>query len=100
MMPAGARIVFVTSHQAHFFPGKPVPDGYEPIAVSKCAGEDAVLAAKPALAEHGIELRLVPGDMIDGTIGCDVAAASDGGGRDGTHRGRFTMRPNSSMAAS
>ncbi|WKG06790.1 SDR family oxidoreductase [Mycolicibacterium sp. HK-90] len=68
LMPPGARIVFVTSHQAHFYPDKPVPDGYEPIALSKRAGEDALLAAKPALAERGIALKVVSGDMIDGTI--------------------------------
>ncbi len=68
LMPAGARIVFVTSHQAHFYPAKPVPDGYEPIAQSKRAGEDALLTAKPALAARGITLKVVSGDMIDGTI--------------------------------
>lgn len=68
LMPRGARIVFVTSHQAHFYPGTPVPDGYEPIAHSKRAGEDALLAAKPTLAERGIALKVVSGDMIDGTI--------------------------------
>jgi 3-oxoacyl-[acyl-carrier protein] reductase len=68
LMAPGARIVFVTSHQAHFYPGRPVPDGYEPIAQSKRAGEDALLAAKPALTERGIELKVVSGDMIDGTI--------------------------------
>ena len=68
LMRPGARIVFVTSHQAHFYPAKPVPDGYGPIAQSKRAGEDALLAAKPALAERGIELKVVSGDMIDGTI--------------------------------
>ncbi|TQK29892.1 SDR family oxidoreductase [Arthrobacter sp. SLBN-53] len=67
-MPAGARIVFVTSHQAHFSPGRPVPEGYEPIAASKRAGEDALLAVKPALVERGIALKVVSGDMIDGTI--------------------------------
>lgn len=68
LMPAGSRIVFVTSHQAHFSPGAAVPEGYEPIAASKRAGEDALLAAKPALAERGIDLKVVSGDMIDGTI--------------------------------
>ncbi|ORV27513.1 short-chain dehydrogenase [Mycolicibacterium conceptionense] len=68
LMPPGARIVFVTSHQAHFYPAKPVPQGYEPIAESKRAGEDALLAAKPQLAERGITLKVVSGDMIDGTI--------------------------------
>lgn len=68
LMPAGSRIVFVTSHQAHFSPGAAVPEGYEPIAASKRAGEDALLAAKPALKEHGIALKVVSGDMVDGTI--------------------------------
>ncbi len=30
MMPAGSRVVFVTSHQAHFYPHKAVPMGYAP----------------------------------------------------------------------
>lgn len=68
LMPPKSRIVFVTSHQAHFYPARPVPDGYEPIARSKRAGEDALLAAKPALARRAIELKVVSGDMIDGTI--------------------------------
>ncbi len=38
LMPTGARIVFVTSHQAHFYPHKAVPKGYAPIALSKRAG--------------------------------------------------------------
>lgn len=68
LMPPGARIVFVTSHQAHFYPAKPVPDGYEPIAQSKRAGEDALLTAKSFLHERGVQLKVVSGDMIDGTI--------------------------------
>lgn len=68
LMRPGGRIVFVTSHQAHFYPDKPVPDGYEPIAQSKRAGEDALLEIKPALAQRGIDLKVVSGDMIEGTI--------------------------------
>ncbi|WNG82097.1 SDR family oxidoreductase [Mycobacterium sp. ITM-2016-00316] len=68
LMPRRSRIVFVTSHQAHFYPGKPVPEGYEPIAASKRAGEDALRAARSTLSERGIELKVVSGDMIDGTI--------------------------------
>ncbi len=67
-MPAGSRIVFVTSHQAHFHGRKPVPAGYEPIAASKRAGEDALRAMIPELDERGIRLLVVSGDMIDGTI--------------------------------
>ncbi|WP_435825026.1 SDR family oxidoreductase [Nocardia niwae] len=67
-MPSGARIVFVTSHQAHFHGRKPVPADYEPIAASKRAGEDALRAMIPELAAGGIALQVVSGDMIDGTI--------------------------------
>lgn len=38
LMLPGARIVLVTSHQAHFHGRKPVPAEYEPIARSKRAG--------------------------------------------------------------
>ncbi len=39
LMPAGSRVVFVTSHQAHFHGSKPGIDQYEPVAHSKRAGE-------------------------------------------------------------
>ncbi|GAA5056400.1 SDR family oxidoreductase [Nocardia callitridis] len=67
-IPSGGRIVFVTSHQAHFHGRKPVPAEYEPIAASKRAGEDALRALRPELTERGIDLQVVSGDMIDGTI--------------------------------
>jgi 3-oxoacyl-[acyl-carrier protein] reductase len=67
MRPAG-RIVFVTSHLAHFCETKPVYDGYEPVAKSKKAGEDALRSMVPKLAELGIRLVVVSGDLIEGTI--------------------------------
>nr|WP_043736343.1 SDR family oxidoreductase [Nocardia asiatica] len=67
-MPSGARIVFVTSHQAHFHGRKPVPADYEPIAASKRAGEDVLRAMIPELTGRGVALHVVSGDMIDGTI--------------------------------
>ncbi|MFI6999483.1 SDR family oxidoreductase [Nocardia sp. NPDC050175] len=67
-LPSGSRIVFVTSHQAHFHGRKPVPAEYEPIAASKRAGENALRAMVPTLTTHGITLHTVSGDMIDGTI--------------------------------
>ncbi|PXX63962.1 NAD(P)-dependent dehydrogenase (short-subunit alcohol dehydrogenase family) [Nocardia tenerifensis] len=67
-MPSGSRIVFVTSHQAHFHGRKPVPADYEPIAASKRAGEDALRAMIPTLTARGVTLHTVSGDMIDGTI--------------------------------
>lgn len=68
LMPIRGRLVFITSHQAHFHGVKPVPADYVPIAVSKRAGEDALRRMRPLLTERGIELVVVSGDMIDGTI--------------------------------
>ncbi|CAM3964741.1 SDR family oxidoreductase [Tsukamurella ocularis] len=61
----GGRIVFVTSHQAHFSETRPVPAGYEPIAASKLAGERAL---RVLAADTDVDLRVVSGDMIEGTI--------------------------------
>ncbi len=68
LMPPGGRIVFVTSHQAHFHGRTPVPAEYLAIAVSKRAGEDALRAMRAALETKQIALVVVSGDMIDGTI--------------------------------
>ncbi|GAS96812.1 short-chain dehydrogenase [Mycolicibacterium canariasense] len=68
LMPRGARIVFVTSHQAHFYPHKAVPKGYAPIALSKRAGETALHGMKHEFDRRGIHFTVVSGDMIDGTI--------------------------------
>lgn len=68
LIPAGGRIVFITSHQAHFYPQKPSVPEYQAVAASKRAGEDALLARRPLLAERGVSLVVVSGDMIQGTI--------------------------------
>ncbi|KQR93162.1 MAG: SDR family oxidoreductase [Microbacterium ginsengisoli] len=65
---AEARIVFVTSHQAHFIRTTPTMAEYEPVALSKRAGEDALRAFIPTLDEKGIGFTVVSGDMIEGTI--------------------------------
>jgi 3-oxoacyl-[acyl-carrier protein] reductase len=67
-MTNGGRIVFVTSHQAHFHGRKPVPPDYIPIAASKHAGEKALRAMQSAFDPRGITLTVVSGDMIDGAI--------------------------------
>ncbi|QEO12996.1 SDR family NAD(P)-dependent oxidoreductase [Agromyces intestinalis] len=64
----GARIVFVTSHQAHFIRTTPTMPEYEPVALSKRAGEDALRAKLPELDAAGVEFVVVSGDMIEGTI--------------------------------
>ncbi|MHA7208005.1 SDR family oxidoreductase [Arthrobacter sp. MDT1-65] len=68
VMPAGSRVVFVTSHQAHFIEKVETMDAYEPVARSKRAGEDALRALIPQLEEKGITLVVVSGDMIEGTV--------------------------------
>jgi 3-oxoacyl-[acyl-carrier protein] reductase len=68
VMPAGSRVVFITSHQAHFIEKVETMDAYEPVARSKRAGEDALRALIPQLDEKGISLVVVSGDMIEGTV--------------------------------
>jgi hypothetical protein len=41
---------------------------YEPVALSKRAGEDALRDMIDELATHNIEFVVVSGDMIEGTI--------------------------------
>ena len=68
LMDPGSRIVFVTSHQAHFIRTTPTMPEYEPVARSKRAGEDALRALIPALAAKEIGFVVVSGDMIEGTV--------------------------------
>ncbi len=68
LMPTGSRVVFVTSHLAHFYGQAPSLPGYEGVAESKRAGEDALRALIPELAARGISLVVVSGDFIEGTI--------------------------------
>jgi NAD(P)-dependent dehydrogenase (short-subunit alcohol dehydrogenase family) len=68
LMPSGSRIVFVTSHWAHFYGAKPVMAEYESVAKSKRAGEDALRSYAAELAPRGISLVVVSGDLIEGTI--------------------------------
>ncbi|MDN6179305.1 MAG: SDR family oxidoreductase, partial [Micrococcaceae bacterium] len=68
VMPAGSRVVFVTSHQAHFIDQTATLDAYEPVARSKRAGELALREEIPALEAKGISLVVVSGDMIEGTV--------------------------------
>ena len=67
-LQSGARVIFVTSHLAHFYGDKPVPELYAPVAASKRAGEDALRARMNQLAEKNVRLIVVSGDMIEGTI--------------------------------
>lgn len=79
VMPEGSRVVFVTSHQAHFIETVPTMPEYEPVARSKRAGEDALRALVPSLADRGITLVVVSGDMIEGTVTATLLDRSNPG---------------------
>jgi NAD(P)-dependent dehydrogenase (short-subunit alcohol dehydrogenase family) len=68
LLGPGARVVFVTSHQAHFIHGTATMPEYLPVALSKRAGEDALRDLIPALEAVGVGFTVVSGDMIEGTI--------------------------------
>ncbi|MET0590090.1 MAG: SDR family oxidoreductase, partial [Naasia sp.] len=68
LLHEGSRVVFVTSHQAHFIETTPTMPEYEPVARSKRAGEDALRERLPALTERGVGFVVVSGDMIEGTV--------------------------------
>ncbi len=68
LMASGSRVVFVTSHQAHFVQTAETMPEYLPVALSKRAGEDALRARVPELDAAGIGFVVVSGDMIEGTI--------------------------------
>jgi 3-oxoacyl-[acyl-carrier protein] reductase len=68
LMSEGGRIIFVTSHLAHFYKEKPVMEMYEPVAASKYAGEQALRQWIPQLQNKGISFMVVSGDLIEGTI--------------------------------
>jgi NAD(P)-dependent dehydrogenase (short-subunit alcohol dehydrogenase family) len=68
LMLDGGRIVFVTSHWAHFYGQKPVIPGYEVVAKSKRAGEESLRNYASELNGSGISLVVVSGDVIEGTI--------------------------------
>jgi 3-oxoacyl-[acyl-carrier protein] reductase len=64
----GGRIVFVTSHMAHFYAERGMAGPYQPVAASKYAGEQALRARQTEFADRDIALAVVSGDMIEGTI--------------------------------
>ncbi|MHC2185460.1 3-oxoacyl-[acyl-carrier protein] reductase [Rathayibacter agropyri] len=79
LLGEGSRVVFVTSHQAHFIRSTPTMPEYEPVALSKRAGEDALRERIGELAERGIEFVVVSGDMIEGTITATLLERSNPG---------------------
>lgn len=68
VLPEGGRVVFVTSHQAHFINDVETMPEYEAVAKSKRAGEDALTARLPEMTEKGVSFVVVSADMIEGTV--------------------------------
>jgi NAD(P)-dependent dehydrogenase (short-subunit alcohol dehydrogenase family) len=77
LMPAGGRIVFVTSHQAHFYPYKAVPKGFTAAAASKRAGEATLHAMRPEFHRAGVQLTVVAGDMVDEDFAGAIVTAAN-----------------------
>ena len=67
-LSTGGRVVFVTSHQAHFIDDVETMPEYEQVARSKNAGEKALTARIGEMSEKGISFVVVSGDMIEGTV--------------------------------
>ncbi|MEZ0490747.1 SDR family oxidoreductase [Kineococcus sp. TBRC 1896] len=79
LLAPGSRVVFVTSHQAHFIETVQTMPEYEPVARSKRAGEDALRALIPTVEAAGVEFVVVSGDMIEGTITATLLERSNPG---------------------
>lgn len=79
LLAPGSRVVFVTSHQAHFIRTTETMPEYRPVALSKRAGEDALREMLPQLEAAGIEFVVVSGDMIEGTITATLLERSNPG---------------------
>lgn len=77
LMPAGGRIVFVTSHAAHFFPHRAVPKGQTAVAASKWAGETALYALRSEFRRAGVHFTVVSGDAGDHTFAGAIAKAAN-----------------------
>ena len=79
LLAPGARVVFVTSHQAHFVHTAQSLPSYRPVAMSKRAGEDALRDLIPMLESRNIGFVVVSGDMIEGTITATLLERSNPG---------------------
>jgi NAD(P)-dependent dehydrogenase (short-subunit alcohol dehydrogenase family) len=77
LMPSGGRVVFVTSHQAHFFPHRAVPKGHAAVAASKWAGEATLFAMRSEFRRAGVHLTVVSGDKVDATFAAAIINAAN-----------------------
>ena len=99
VLNAGARVVFITSHQAHFIRTTPTMDEYVPVALSKRAGEDELRKMIPELAAHNISFVVVSGDMIEGTITATLLERANPGAIESRREGAGKLYNVSEFAA-
>ena len=95
----GARVVFVTSHQAHFIRTTPTMPEYVPVALSKRAGEDALREMIDELSENDISFVVVSGDMIEGTITATLLERANPGAIESRREGAGKLYNVSEFAA-
>lgn len=95
----GGRVVFVTSHQAHFIRTTPTMPEYLPVALSKRAGEDELRKLIPTLTERGIGFVVVSGDMIEGTITATLLERANPGAIEARREGAGKLYNVSEFAA-
>ena len=68
LLGPGGTIAFITSHWAHRYGQIRQLPAYEPVAMSKHAGEIALRERQDDLAARGIRLIVITGDLVEGTI--------------------------------
>jgi 3-oxoacyl-[acyl-carrier protein] reductase len=68
LMPIGGHVVFLTNHQAHFYPNKAVPKGFAAVAAGRRASETALHSLRSELDRARIRFTVVSGSMFDGTV--------------------------------
>ncbi len=95
----GGRVVFITSHQAHFIRTTPTMPEYLPVALSKRAGEDALREMIPELQQRGIGFVVVSGDMIEGTITATLLERANPGAIEARREGAGKLYNVSEFAA-
>ena len=66
-IPPAGRIVFLTSHEAHFSDRKPPYPPYALIARTKKDGEEGLRALAGELARCSVVLEIVSADLVEGT---------------------------------
>ena len=88
LMPIGGHVVFVTNHQAHFYPDKAVPKGFAAVAAGRRASETALHSLRAELDRARIRFTVVSGSTFDGTVEEGLAQRRAAASADARHDDR------------